>query len=92
MKYYEYLILNDKNTIYKYLVNHTFIIKYCNKQQESNRPGMKEPYMQVGFTYYFLLQRFYDIDPKLYKQGELHPHKLQNVTIFTEFFYLRFFF
>ena len=31
--------------------------------QEANKPGMRETLIEVGFVYYFILARFYDIDP-----------------------------
>ena len=58
----------DRQSFYqvsKYLVIiHTFI-----SIQDANRSGMRETIVQVGFVYYFILARFYDIDPKLNKEG-----------------------
>ena len=40
--------------------------------QEANKPGMRETLIEVGFVYYFILARFYDIDPLMQeKEGIL---------------------
>lgn len=41
------------------------------QQQEGHTPPVKETLMKLGFTYFFILQRFYDIDPKLTHEGWL---------------------
>ena len=39
--------------------------------QDESKPQLKEDLTQLGFTFYYILQRFYDIDSKLNKDGEL---------------------
>lgn len=36
---------------------------------KANKPGMRENLVEAGFTYYFILARFYDIDRKLHTEG-----------------------
>ena len=40
--------------------------------QEANKPGMRETLIEVGFVYYFILARFYDIDPLMQEKEGIH--------------------
>ena len=45
------------------------------QQEEKLNPEMKEKLDEVGFTFYLILARVYDLDPKLIKvEGESHIH------------------
>ena len=40
--------------------------------QETNKPGMRETLIEVGFVYCFILARFYDIDPLMQEKEGIH--------------------
>lgn len=48
-------------------------------QEASKQTGDKEVVIDVGFTYYFILTRFFDIDKKLSKEGN-PVHSLQTIV------------
>ena len=48
------------------------------QEEEARSPEMKEMLDEVGFTYYLIIARLHDLDPKLHKlEGKSQPHYSQ---------------
>ncbi len=60
--------------------------------QEANKPGMRETLIEVGFVYYFILARFYDIDPLMQEREgwsprqQMYRNSPQNGIVVTKIF------